>query len=376
MTEGFDARHSVDRAFQLLTAQLEPIIATTLAPHLGGLMWTAILEERDRLRGKTPRVYVSTDPQTQLQVLTERLGSLGFPFDDHTRTVSVLGGELRIMRNRWAHHGELESLDAWRTADFVVRLLDRLGNAEGVDAAVSLREEAFVAVALEKGAAIHAAPVNATDLGAPVADASFSIPPHSMHPTKGSSSTAASNKASVTTTGAESGRRLGQDVFEAWLVVAVGGPEVIEELPKKVMKEQVRAVAAEIIEFEGPIQLKRLVQLTAASFGIVRLHAKREKSIAYQIQQIEGVTVDSSKFVWPASVDPRTWQTYRTSAPEQARDFLAISPIEIANAIRAVRDEEPSLGTSEIERTVLRLFGKSRLTSAFRTQLAKAWLQL
>lgn len=63
--------------------------------------------------------------------------TLGFPFDDHTRLVSTLGNELRIVRNRWAHHDELTALDAWRAHDFTVRLLEHFGDAQGVASAGS-----------------------------------------------------------------------------------------------------------------------------------------------------------------------------------------------------------------------------------------------
>jgi len=87
-----------------------------------------------------------------LKAITERLGNLGFQFDDHTRLVGALGSELRIFRNRWAHHDELTTLDAWPTHDFAVRLLERFGDAAGASRASELLEDAFKALAAEKGA--------------------------------------------------------------------------------------------------------------------------------------------------------------------------------------------------------------------------------
>src|SRR3712207_7970343 len=46
-------------------------------------------------RSKPPKTYAATDLQAQLKMLTERLGELGFPFDNHTRVVTTLGNELR-----------------------------------------------------------------------------------------------------------------------------------------------------------------------------------------------------------------------------------------------------------------------------------------
>ena len=147
----FDAGYSVDKALHHLSGRLDPIIGARLESSLGGLPWPTVLSELDKMRGKTPKTYSSTDLQSQLKAITERLGNLGFPFDDHTRLVSALGSELRIVRNRWAHHDELTALDAWRTHDFVVRLLEHFGDAQGVAGANDLRDVTQVAPSLEMG---------------------------------------------------------------------------------------------------------------------------------------------------------------------------------------------------------------------------------
>lgn len=367
MTDTFDPRYSIDRSFQVLAARLEPIIAGKLAPHLVGLPWTVILQERDRLRGKTPGIYEASDPQAQLKVLTERLGSIGFPFDDQTRTISVLGGELRIARNRWAHHGDLTALDAWRTSDFAVRLLERLGDADGVILVDDVREEAFAAVVREKGIAEHAVPVVETDSGAPIADRSFILRGH------GSGLDSALVESSISTSPFDpAGREDHVDSFEPWPVVAVGDTSVIDELPKKWAKERVRAVAAEIVDYEGPIQLRRLAQLTAASFGVTRLSEKREKKIVYQLRQSGEIVVDSDKFAWPAGADPAQWPVYRQNDASVQRDLLAISPVEIANAMREVGRRHPEYEDEAVDRAALAVFGKSRLTASFRAHLQKA----
>lgn len=367
MTTSFDARRSIDQAFRLLAARLEPIIASTLALHLGGLSWTALLAERDKLRGKTPGVYNASDPQAQLKVLTERLGAIGYPFDDHTRTVSVLGGELRIVRNRWAHHGDLTALDAWRTSDFAVRLLERLGDPDGVTIVNEVREEAFAAVAKEKGIAVHAVPVAETDSGSPIADGGFVLQGC------GTSQESASVEASIASANFEFADRDDRNnSFEPWPVVAVGDTTVIDELPKKWAKERVRAVALEIVDYEGPVHLRRLAQLTAASFGVTRLSEKREKKIVYQIRQCGEIVMDSDKFAWPAGTDPANWRAYRPSGGGVRRDFLAISPVEVANAMREVSRRRPEDRGEALDRAVLAVFGKSRLTASLRAHLKKA----
>jgi len=108
---------------------------------------------------------------------------------------------------------------------------------------------------------------------------------------------------------------------------------VLDELPKKVAKEKVRAVATEIAEFEGPIHLDRLAQLAALSFGVQRLWPTRERKLTYQIRKT-GLVVDDDKFVWPSDLDPATWSEFRPNDSTVDRPFVEICPVEIANAMR------------------------------------------
>ncbi|HCB07825.1 MAG TPA: Swt1 family HEPN domain-containing protein [Nocardioides sp.] len=360
----FDARNSVDKGLHHLAGRLDPIIGARLAPSLGGLPWPTILTEIDKMRGKPPKSYAATDLQSQLKAITERLGNLGFPFDDHTRLVSALGSELRIVRNRWAHHDELTTLDAWRAHDFAVRLLEHFGDREGVAGASSLRDGAFDALAEEKGVAAHPAsaepeqalvsPVPPVDVRA-VADV---VRPDPVVLTR-------SDAASTPTIGAE------RFEFESWTVVPVGDVAVLDDLPKKAAKEKVRAVATEIAGFEGPIHIDRLAQLTAASFGVQRLWSAREKKLTYQIRQT-GLLVDDDKFVWPTDLDPKTWDEFRPNDSTVDRPFTQISPIEIANAMRLLRSGTPHLSTIDLDAATLRTFGRKRKTKQFAAHLSKA----
>jgi hypothetical protein len=358
----FDARYSVDKGLHHLAGRLDPIIGATLGPSLGGLPWTTILTELDKMRGKAPKSYAATDLQSQLKALTERLGSLGFPFDDHTRLVSALGSELRVVRNRWAHHDELTTLDAWRAHDFAARLLERFGDADGVAGASKLREEAFEALAEEKGVAAHvvaptpgpvvvsksAANASATDVVRPDASV-LSRADATATPTIGS----------------------GRDEFEPWTVVLVGDVTVLDDLPKKVAKEKVRAVASEIADFEGPIHIDRLARLAAASFGVQRLWPAREKKLIYQIRQT-GLLVDDDKFVWPTDLDPGTWSEFRPNDSTVDRPFTEISPVEIANAMRLLKTSAPGIGAADLDAATLQTFGRKRKTKQFAAHLDRA----
>lgn len=338
------------------------MIATKLGPNLGGLPWPAVLTELDRMRGKPPKVYVATDLQAQLKMLTERLGDLGFPFDDHRRVVSTLGNELRIVRNRWAHNDELTALDAWRAHDFAVRLLEHFGDTAGITRACELRDEAFIALAAEKGVAAQLAalapePGPVTAAHEPAAGTGLVRPDPSV--------LTRSDRAGTPTIGSARGE------FQPWTVVPVGDVSVLDDLPKKVAKEKVRAVATEIAEFEGPIHLERLAQLTAASFGVRRLRPAREKKLTYQIRQT-GLVVDDDKFVWPSDLEPAAWAEFRPNDSTLARPFVAISPVEIANAMRFIGAHQPELDEAALDAATLQTFGRKRRTKQVADHIAKA----
>ena len=355
-------RHSIDTGLHHLSSRLNPIIAKRLGASLGGLAWPAVLDELDRMRGKPPKTYVATDLQAQLKMLTERLGELGFPFDDHRRVVSTLGNELRIVRNRWAHNDELTALDAWRAHDFAVRLLEHFGDIEGVARAFELREDAFSALVAEKGTAAHVpalTPDPAPLLSAPdLREATELVRPDPSVLTR-------SDSASTPTIGSARGE------FQPWTVVLVADVSVLDDLPRKVAKETVRAVATEIAEFEGPIHLERLAQLTAASFGVRRLWPARERKLIYQIRQT-GLVVDDDKFVWPSDLDPTTWTEFRPNDSTVDRPIVQVSPVEIANAMRFIRARRNELDEVALDVAVLQTFGRRRRTKQVVDHLAKA----
>lgn len=367
----FNPRGSVQDGLDLLAQRLSVIIPDRLSTSLQGLEWTVILRELDNAKGYANRQYSPLDLQAQLRMLTERLGGLGYPFDDpQTRVVSTLGGELRIMRNRWAHVHQLTELDAWRTHDFVVRLLEHFNDSEGLASAAELRLVALKEVARESGVVSSRVPaelVAAPQIAEPVVSAPGTskgdTPEDEVHPDP--SMLIRRNAAETPRIGAQ------RSEFESWTVVLIGDTSILDDLPKKVAKEQVRAVAVEIADFEGPIHLDRLAELTAASFGLNKLHPKRRGQISRQITAA-GLNVDTDKFVWPELIDPEAWGEFRPSSSEIDRPFTRISPVEIRNAARFIQDSVESMTRGELETLTLQAFGRKRRTTQSVKHLARA----
>src|SRR5699024_8883117 len=67
--------------------------------------------------------------------------------------------------------------------------------------------------------------------------------------------------------------------YREWEPGTDGDISVLDELPGRWAKQQVRAVIGEVIAAEGPVQADRLAKLVAGAFGLDRVSAGRRRSI-------------------------------------------------------------------------------------------------
>jgi hypothetical protein len=151
-----------------------------------------------------------------------------------------------------------------------------------------------------------------------------------------------------------------------------GEQSVVAELPKKAAKMKVRAVAAEIADFEGPIHIERLARRCAAAFQFGRLNKQRIKQLSYQIGVTEGLTVDQYGFVWPADLDPDEWREFRPQSDASSRAFEEVSPHEIANASRFLERRLGRDNEEAFQHAVAAIFGRSKITKSAAAHLALA----
>lgn len=353
-----EPRQIVLSATDHLASRLEGIIATVIAPHVNGLAWTAVLIELDKLKGKRPSVIAANDLQAQLRMLTERLGGLGYPFDDESRTVSTVASDLRSVRRNLAHTNPFSALEAWRAADLCVRLLEALGDSDGIIRATEIRHQAFLEYAQESG--LGPAPAlpedgRAVDLRNTAAGAVSREPVG-----KGAS-------VEEVLRGTE-----GELLYEEWAGHQVGDVAVLDTIARKESKAKVQALAEEIVDVEWPIALDRLTRLVGRGFGLRKVVVSRQKKIERQVRNAD-LFVDGHDFVWPTAADAEEWKAYRLDNPSRPRRFEEISPQEIANALTRVRAGDSSLDDDAQEIATLRLFGRERKTQGVRHQLDLAW---
>ncbi|KDP92238.1 MULTISPECIES: DUF4011 domain-containing protein [Clavibacter] len=145
----------VGRALALLSQALPPIVEQTLRPHLLPRMsWADLLAARDEASGRSGGVYREDDVQVLLRLMTESLGTLHRPFDTLLgRTGTRLAGELREIRNTWAHSTNADHDDAYRAVDSTQRLLALVGADDAAEAARDLRREVQLRLVAESAPA-------------------------------------------------------------------------------------------------------------------------------------------------------------------------------------------------------------------------------
>lgn len=128
----------VGQAITILAESLGPWISKTLDGRLpAGASWTSLLRIKD---GRDDRLYSEDDLQCQLRVITERMGDYGFLFNGVlSRGEQNLAGELRDVRNSWAHSANFSSDDAYRALDTAERLLRAVNDPASADRVRRLR---------------------------------------------------------------------------------------------------------------------------------------------------------------------------------------------------------------------------------------------
>lgn len=361
-----ESRDEVGEALGLLGEHLEPILQEALAGYLDGLEWTAVLRQLDVAKGREPGTYRAADPAAQLRMLTEPLGKLGYFFEvDNLRTVSTTAQQLRALRNRWAHYDVFEPWDVVQAYGSVYQLLSALEDTDGALRAQEKMNQVQLGYALgetlEDLQGSDVAPI-APDLATTTGSAS---PP--------TDDAAEPSEAVMVRADGEETPLVGEGrlPYVPWPVSSGGSRETLDELSVPKHQELVQSVVEEIVDFEGPVSLGRLIGLVGAEFGLKRVQGSRRGDIEGQIRRAS-VRVDGDGFVWPERMDPAGWAEFRPTGSDVPREFADVSPVEIRNAARFILERRPWLAGEDLEREILQTFGRRRLTSQVRKRMGQS----
>ena len=338
---------TVSRVLDLVSKELDPYIQERLTPYLGGLHWINILQQLDDARGKNTTLwaYKSSDLSMQLRVLTERLGNLGYPFDsqDRNRTCSSYGSVLRLIRNRWAHNDEFQAFDALQAIEISYALLIHIGANETASEISDIRTDLLDS--LGKNENPGAGPVEPDTRRA--------------KGERGGTPEKKPENPSSTTLGYVND-------CEEWQRVIIGEQSELDSMRSVRTREMVRSLIEDIVDVEGPVSPARVARLVGQAFGFSRLSRARIAQITRQFQNAE-IAQDKNGFLWPRSITPENWRIFRTLGH---RDFLEISPHELANALDFLCDSENKRDSPDkMRKELLKLYGRQRETAETRKHL-------
>lgn len=335
----------VQQAMNLLSGGLDGFITAKMQPIIGELEWPTILSELDSMRGKEGWTYTRKDVALQLRMLTERLGSLGYPFDegDKNRTLSSYGSVLRIVRRRWAHNDEFGTFDALTAVDTVRTVLAHVGDGPRAEEAAELR----------------------TSLLSELVETTDERPAPDEPATGGAAPEPGGDNQQNQQAG---GTALpGAVPWEPWIAAVIGEQADLDSVRTTRVKEMVRSLIEDVAESEGPIHKDRLAKLVGYGFGFSRVPAARSKRILNQLAN-SAVFVDTHGFVWSEGIDINKWLIHRTSTEVQ-RPFEDISPVEIANAAASLTLKHETLSMNQLRQKVLEQFGRKKKSKGSDSQL-------
>lgn len=332
----------VQQAMNLLSGGLDDFITGKMRPILGQLEWPSVLSELDSMRGKEGWTYSRKDVALQLRMLTERLGNLGYPFDegDKSRTLSSYGSVLRIVRRRWAHNDEFGTFDALTAVDTVRTVLAHVGDSTRAEEAAQLRTS-LLSELVETTDERPASDIPETDGAAPDLNEADEPATRSSLP--------------------------GAVPWEPWNVAVIGEQADLDSVRTTRVKEMVRSLIEDVVESEGPIHRDRLAKLVGYGFGFSRVPSARSKRILNQLAN-SSVFVDAHGFVWSEGIDVTKWLIHRTSTEVQ-RPFEDICPVEIANAAASLARTHGTLSMSQLRQKVLEQFGRKKKSKGSDSQL-------
>ena len=356
----------VFEALTFLSEHLDPIIQRRFEYVLQGREWTEILSQMDRARGRTGMRYSTSDTQAQLRMLTERIGTMGYPFDQAgTRVSSTHAQALRGIRNRSAHNDRMDDLDAFRTYDHIALLLEELEDDAGAAEARRRRQALFTNM---HDAAQERVIGNIKEKDKAVEEVA-EVPIQSSHDEEEDLP-----EATPVTPSHIVGARRGADTpilgdtrfeYEAWTPSMEGDYSVLDivesgNAPAEV-QQRIRVLAEEIVDFEGPVAMERLGSLIGQEHQHARLGRRKRNAIEGLIRGAD-VYVDEQDFVWPRAIDPHSWREFRPNASDVSRPFDFVSMAEIRNAARFIQEENPQITGEALADEVLRTFGRRRRT--------------
>jgi hypothetical protein len=125
----------------------------------------------------------------------------------------------------------------------------------------------------------------------------------------------------------------------------------------------------EILDAEAPIEMERFGNLVCNSLGYSRVVPDRLYQVLSFVpkKQIIGDAIGS--FIWSRHQNEKSWNEYRTSIDEAARNHNEICVSEYANALVDIVQRSHSFGREDALKSIAEIFGFKRITAPIRLSI-------
>jgi len=318
-----------------LAPALDTYIGQVMQDIIGpDLVWTDVLNQLDKLRGKPPRTLNRLDPALQFRMLTERLGDLGFPFDrnNRSRLFSTYGQMLRLSRNQLAHGDDsIEPSHAMNTVLTVIQLATMIEASQTVAALESIREEILEYLWKEQsGNTLQTAPEASSD--------STDLQNHTTYQPLALAATENLQLSPASGPLESLSKRVVS--WDPIAIQPIGDRDDLATLRRQNSKRKFIQAIETLVEDYGPISQTVLIASVGRAFGVKRLSNKMSQKFIHQLKNAE-VFQDQDGFYWSKGMDPTQWSLYRSDATGQ-RQVRDISPYELANLVEILVEAKPS----------------------------------
>ncbi|UJL30984.1 DUF3320 domain-containing protein [Mycolicibacterium vanbaalenii] len=139
-----DYRPQVEDVLDFLIDGLSPFVARVLAMHVpDGAQWPEVVRRADVAAGQRGGEYRTGDLSLILRAMTERLGTVGYPFARQmSRQAEIYANELREVRDQWARKVPFTAAQALRAMDSAELLLRAVGADAQAEAVASMKSGA------------------------------------------------------------------------------------------------------------------------------------------------------------------------------------------------------------------------------------------
>jgi len=150
----------------------------------------------------------------------------------------------------------------------------------------------------------------------------------------------------------------------------VGTKEDLDDMAREPdVRHDVTAEVDDVIDAEGPVEIKRLARLVCRRFGLQRVSAGRSAAIVALVSHERLEETPFGMFAWPLDASRGNYDAFRVPLEDYGRVLDEVCAQELIGAMRYLAKTGAGIGRDELVRETAAIFGTRRLTPKPRAYL-------